>query len=320
MVLFQNKIIYMPSMPPFSRSEKLTDYVNECKPVTWEEIDIKSLDGTKLKLLKGSMNVHQAGAVPSKRIVVVYFQGNGLSLPPRLPYLSSIMKMLQASAADVQCTLVALSYRGYWRSNGSANQKGIELDAQATLEWVAQVYGHQPETKVILWGQSIGAGVATTSLATWLKETHPTNLTISGLLLETPFTNLKAMLIALYPQKYLPYRYLGVFLQSTWDSEVVLAKIGERLQKPNGQAHTNGNSRAPTIQILLLEGEKDELVPQGDAERLLTVSLKSSAIKAEHKIVRGALHTNVMMKSQGKREISRFIAAVARDQGHQNHV
>src|ERR1700744_6107699 len=30
MVVFQNKIIYMPSVPPFSRSEKVSDYASQC--------------------------------------------------------------------------------------------------------------------------------------------------------------------------------------------------------------------------------------------------------------------------------------------------
>ena len=93
MVAFQNKIIYMPSVPPFSRSEKVAEYATQCKPVQWNEHDIRAVDGTALKILEGSIDrPHAQVQSCTKRLVVVYFQGNASSLPPRLPYLSSILK------------------------------------------------------------------------------------------------------------------------------------------------------------------------------------------------------------------------------------
>ena len=84
LVVFQNKIIYMPSVPPFSRSEKIEDYAASCRPVVWREERIKAADGTRLALAVGEIPremskqdedeskvlVHRR-----KRIVVVYFQG-----------------------------------------------------------------------------------------------------------------------------------------------------------------------------------------------------------------------------------------------------
>lgn len=379
MIIFQNKIIYMPSMPPFSRSEKLEDYVNTCKPVVWTEHSIESGDGTALKLLEGTIPPPMTeDADVRQHVVIVYFQGNASSLPPRLPHLSSILKLLQMSSNETtnnttKYTLVALSYRGFWKSKGSANQKGIELDAQATLKWISDHYASQstfPDnataqlpTKVILWGQSIGAGVATTALATWSQSTHTSKtssteatqpqtqkLPVSGLLLETPFTSLKAMLIELYPQKFLPYRYLGPFLMSTWDSTAALSEIGgllTELQKQLVRADRNSGDldsktavkstdttdndtgkistaasnptkkdspptdhiSTPPLHILLLEAENDELVPKADARTLFTLCTENyrDVIKSEHKVVTGALHTDVMMKAEGKREIVKFL-------------
>jgi uncharacterized protein len=74
MVIFQNKIIYMPSVPPFSRSENVCDYAAQCRPVAWVEHDLRAADGTALKLLEGSLaspeNVEDHG-----HVVIVYFQG-----------------------------------------------------------------------------------------------------------------------------------------------------------------------------------------------------------------------------------------------------
>ena len=74
MVVFQDKIIYMPSVPPFSRSEKVSDYTAQCRPVEWVEIDINSGDGTALKLLEGSITT-SSNADVAGNVVIVYFQG-----------------------------------------------------------------------------------------------------------------------------------------------------------------------------------------------------------------------------------------------------
>ena len=74
MVLFQNKIIYMPSVPPFARGEKLKDYVTSCFSVVWQEERITSLDGTRLSLCV-SNGLQAAGCGHKSTINVLYFQG-----------------------------------------------------------------------------------------------------------------------------------------------------------------------------------------------------------------------------------------------------
>ena len=84
LVVFQNKIIYMPSVPPFSRSEKIEDYAAGCRPVVWREARIRAADGTKLTLAVGEIpesvgelvsTTEQANGRKNKRVVVIYFQG-----------------------------------------------------------------------------------------------------------------------------------------------------------------------------------------------------------------------------------------------------
>lgn len=74
MVIFQNKIIYMPSVPPFSRSEKVSDYATQCAPVTWSEHDIKSADGTALKILESGLSTTQ-NPRRQQHVAVLYLQG-----------------------------------------------------------------------------------------------------------------------------------------------------------------------------------------------------------------------------------------------------
>jgi uncharacterized protein len=38
MVVFQNKIIYMPGLPPNARRERIEDYKNQCGGIQWREV------------------------------------------------------------------------------------------------------------------------------------------------------------------------------------------------------------------------------------------------------------------------------------------
>lgn len=79
LVAFQNKIIYMPSLPPYSRSEKLEDYQSDCGQVVWREESTFSTDGKKLALAIGDIDyekLKQGSSTESgRRLVVLYFQG-----------------------------------------------------------------------------------------------------------------------------------------------------------------------------------------------------------------------------------------------------
>ena len=84
MIVFQKKMIYIPSIPPFSRSEKIADYEALCKPERWSEERIKSADRMEVALVVGSVPLE--ADVTGKRegrknIVVLYFQGYGKTLP-----------------------------------------------------------------------------------------------------------------------------------------------------------------------------------------------------------------------------------------------
>lgn len=271
----------------------------------WTEHDLQASDGTAIKLLEGTVT-NVADSRPSEHVVVVYFQGyvwhlkfdsflirprNASSLPPRLPYLSSILKEVTRDQPDrKRYTIVALSYRGFWKSRGRPSQGGIELDAEAALRWVHTRYD-PGQTKIVVWGQSIGAGAATVSLANLLRDGKGHSSRISALLLETPFVDLKAMLVALYPQKFLPYRYLTPFLWSTWDSKTALRVIGESKSQ---------------LSVLILEAGDDEIVPTGQAAILEQVC-KGTQMTVDRKVVAGALHTEVMVKGQGRKYIVNFL-------------
>jgi thioesterase domain-containing protein len=295
-VVFQEKILYMSYMPPQTRSEKIEDYAATCKPVEWEEVRIKSLDGTNIALGVGCIPSEQTratGQAVTREVVICYFQGNGGSVPPRLPLLSHILKLLNSrDGENTRYTMVALSYRGYWKSSGRATEAGIKLDAHATLNWIKETH---PNASIVLWGQSLGAGVACSAAADHLTrdEVQP----VQALILETPFTSVSSMLKALYPERWLPYRYLTGFLRSHWDSEVALRRIA-----------SVDKGRQP--HILLCAATRDEVVPAEEAEKLQRVCEETSLVTKRVNVI-GALHNEATTRREGQEAVASFVVATS---------
>jgi fermentation-respiration switch protein FrsA (DUF1100 family) len=295
-VVFQEKILYMSYMPPQTRSEKIEDYAATCKPVEWEEVRIKSLDGTNIALGVGcipSERTSATGQAVTREVVICYFQGNGGSVPPRLPLLSHILKLLQSRGGETtRYTIVALSYRGYWKSSGRATEAGIKLDAQATLNWIKETH---TDASIVLWGQSLGAGVACSAAADHLARNE--SQFVQALILETPFTSVSSMLKALCPERWLPYRYLTGFLRSHWDSEVALRRIA-----------SVDRGRQP--QILLCAATRDEVVPAQEAEKLQRVCEETSLVSKRVNVI-GALHNEATTRREGQEAVASFVVATS---------
>lgn len=340
-IVMQNKLLYLTWLPPFTRSELISDYQGECRPVQWEEKQIRSLDGTKLAICEGripvdaSKNQKQVPGSPRKKSVVIcYFQGNGGSTPMRLPLLSQVLHTvseMKASSSshfseDTQYSIVALSYRGYWKSAGRATQRGLEMDAQACLNWVSRTYGDpQTDLEIVIWGHSLGAAVAASAVSTYVAQQDQEQIScetpgdgslapVTKLILEAPTSSIKDMLISLYPQKWLPYRYLWPFSWNNWDIKNSLRQMAtwrdrnediSNISKGRDfKPEANRSSLIPSI--FLLSAEKDEVIPSyvpGEIEE----QAKSLALPIQIKNVLGAMHTEAPAKLDGRKALVGFI-------------
>lgn len=324
----QDKLLYLSWLPPLTRSEKIEDYERECRPVQWTQKRLRSLDGTKLAVCEGRIpsseetRIALADGDARSRVVICYFQGNGGSTPMRLPLLSQVLRAItetsrkldlstRSSLAGTEYLVVALSYRGYWTSSGRATQSGIEMDAQAFLNWVSKNHGDsQSQTKIILWGHSLGAAVATAATAAYLRRQHDPVLSagdnmkqpllpIAGLVLEAPTSSIKDMLISLYPQKWLPYRYLGPLSWNTWDIQQSMRQLASW----RDEAEPRSRSIPP---LFLLAAEKDEVIPEYVPGQLEDCA-KSLHLEIERKDVLGAMHIEAPIKHDGKKALVNFI-------------
>ncbi|KAI0384054.1 alpha/beta-hydrolase [Hypomontagnella monticulosa] len=308
LVTFQNKIIYMPGLPPNARWEKIQDYASRCAGIPWREERIRASDGTDLALCVTELELGSGAtsAQPDVAFYILYFQGNASSIPPRLPDLSSTLSMLKRRSAqwrdrNIRCTMVCLSYRGYWTSRGRPSETGIRKDCAAALDWISQLHSNshggevqesRPSANLVLWGQSIGAGVATNLAA---ETPMPANVRLDSLILETPFTSIRAMLEVLYPQKWLPYRYLWPFLRSHLDSWGNLGVISRKY---------NIGEYSP--EVFILEAAKDELVPQELSQELYNRCVDVQ-LHVTRKAVAGAFHNDTMFRGEGRRAVSDFL-------------
>ncbi|KAJ5550003.1 hypothetical protein N7461_004701 [Penicillium sp. DV-2018c] len=346
-IVMQNKLLYLSWLPPFTRSEEISDYEIECRPVQWEEKQIRSLDGTKLAVCEGHISLshimmkqksrtafgpaitktQNQGSTRKKSVVICYFQGNGGSTPMRLPLLSHVLRAITETTASIsspmsvsgseatEYTIVALSYRGYWKSSGRATQSGIEKDAQAFLNWVSTVYA-DPETdlEIVIWGHSLGAAVATSAVSTYLSRRDNQGsderlAPISRVILEAPTSSIKDMLVSLYPQKWLPYRYLGPFSWNNWDIKTDMRQLARWRDRPVSQTPRSESACSmPRLlpPIFLLSAEKDEVIPSYVPGELLNHA-RSLGLQIEAKNVPGAMHIEAPLKLDGRKAMVQFI-------------
>ena len=148
--------------------------------------------------------------------VVLYFHGNGGSLRWRVD-------RFRALAAD-GTGLIALSYRGYGGSSGRPTEKGLIDDALTAYAFAAARY---PASRLALWGESLGTGVAVA-----LAAQKP----VGRIVLESPFTSIADIAAQIY--WFFPVRLL---IKDSFRSDLLIGTV--------------------TAPFLILHGDKDSIVP-----------------------------------------------------------
>ena len=159
----------------------------------------------------------------AEKPVILYFHGNGGALAWRGERLHSL-------TAD-RAGLVALSYRGYGGSSGRPTESGLMEDARTAYAFATTRY---PADRIVLWGESLGGGVAVA-----LAAEKP----VARMVLESPFTSITDVASGVY--WFLPVRWL---IKDPFRSDLRIGKV--------------------TAPVLVLHGERDNVVPIALGERL----------------------------------------------------
>jgi hypothetical protein len=103
--------------------------------------------------------------------------------------------------------VMLVEYRGYGGNPGHPTEEGLFADARAALNYLT-AQGIAGE-KLVLYGESLGTGVAVTMATEFARAGHP----VAALVLEAPFTSTADVAAKHYP--YLPARML---LKDRFDS------------------------------------------------------------------------------------------------------
>lgn len=140
----------------------------------YEDAWFESADGTRLH---GWFAPHD-----NPKAVALFLHGNAGNITGRAPILRALH-----DRHDV--AVMTFDYRGYGRSEGKPNEKGILRDARAARAWLAKRTGVQ-ESDIVIMGRSLGGGVAVDLAA---------NDGARGLVLSSTFTSLPAVGAHLIP-------------------------------------------------------------------------------------------------------------------------
>ncbi len=201
LMLFENRLVFFPAAYPSGDWQP--------RGLVFENAEFKAEDGTSLH---GWYLPHQ-----SPRAVVLFLHGNAGNIAGRVEFLRRVH--------DLRVSVLALDYRGYGKSEGSPSEAGVIADGRAARAWLAEKT-RTPEKDIVLWGESLGCGVAVELAADGAR----------GVILENAFTSLPDVAASHYA--WAPVRLLMRNRLSAID------KIGEY----NGsllQAHGEGDTVVP---------------------------------------------------------------------------
>lgn len=208
LMLFQRRLLY--------RTERVRQNPADWNAADMQEVFLKTVDNIEIL---GWYKAAQPG-MPT----MLYFHGNAGHLGERIDCLRPRL--------DAGYGLFMVSYRGYAGSKGKPTEQGLYKDASAALSYLKSL--GIPASQIILYGESLGTGVATHLAATE---------TVGALILQAPYTSMADAAAYHYP--LFPVRWL---LRDRFNSLEKISQI-----------------KAP---LLILYAGKDKVIPAKQSLKL----------------------------------------------------
>jgi fermentation-respiration switch protein FrsA (DUF1100 family) len=201
-------------------------YVNPTAfKLDYQDIYFDSMDGTKL----------HGWFFPAKGEVakgtIVQFHGNAQNLSSH--FFSLIWLVSEGY------NLFTFDYRGYGKSEGTPNQKGIYLDALAALEKGDELNQEWGKGKLIIYGQSLGGAISLRAIPDSKVEPR-----MDLVVMDSTFSSYKEIAFNKLASRWflLPISPLAFVLVS---DEYSSKKVFDRIKRPT----------------LVIVGEQDAIVP-----------------------------------------------------------
>lgn len=124
---------------------------------------------------------------------------------------------------------------------------------------------------------------------------------VKGLVLENPFASIPDMVRALYPEKWVPYRYLAPLAWDKWDTILAMR-----------ESRTNGSVLGRVSKdMMVMISEKDEVVPGQMGRKLWDQRGVEDGVGIGRLVnINGALHEDAWQKKQWATEMRRYLDAL----------
>ncbi len=172
MTVFQRKLLYHP--------DKHIGAAEQYGLVGFSEYFVKTADGISVQMW------YKPAKAGEKTII--YYHGNASHIGNRAGIYSAL--------AGEGFGVLALSYRGYGKSDGEPSEQGIYSDARSAINFLTETQ-KIPLDKIILYGESLGSGVAV-QMASEQK--------FAALVLQAPYTSVTNRAAEIY--WFLPVRLM----------------------------------------------------------------------------------------------------------------
>lgn len=190
------------------------------------------------------------GALGDGRPVIIFLHGNGGTRAAE--HRVGLVKKLSAAGFHV----FSLDYRGFADSSGDPTEDGVTKDALYLYEWVKQ---HSRGSRVYLWGQSLGTGVATNAAVRLQKQ----GSAVDAVILQAPYTRI-GEIVAMHPLTK-PYIFLPGFKSLIWTL----------MEKIDIEFANDKNLQTLTSPVLILHAEDDTIVPYYMGKELYEISVET---------------------------------------------
>jgi uncharacterized protein len=165
MYTFQNSLLFMPASGFMQTPEGAG--------LEAEDVWVEAKDGVRL----------HAWYFPNDESdrVIVLSHGNAGNISYRIDIARTLL--------DAGAAVLMYDYRGYGKSEGRPNEKGLYKDIEAFTDYLIQEREY-PERHIFMYGRSLGGAVAAYAA---------TKYDLGGLVLDSAFKNLRAMVRDVYP-------------------------------------------------------------------------------------------------------------------------
>lgn len=240
--LIQHRLIFYP--------EKLSKEYNYYFNLPYNELFIKTADDAEINALHFK--------APNSKGLILYFHGNSGSLQS----WGSIAEDFISRNYD----FFIIDYRTFGKSTGPFTEEALHHDAQVVYDYLLK--NGFDETDIIIYGRSIGTGIAVRLAAT----NKP-----ASLILETPYYNLADL-----AQKYYPFIPTNLVLRFKLQSDKWIRKV--------------------SCPVYIFHGTADEVVPYSSGLKLAKIIGEENLIT-----IKNGNHNNLGMYPQYQRVLDSIL-------------